>query len=152
MEASRVTDYAIRALLYLSIKRHPVRTIDISESMIIPKAYLSKVLQELGKRGIVRLKAGVGGGVELLVDPEELTVIDVIEAIEGRFALNRCVYAPGECNLSQRCPMHDFWKKATDVFVEQVGSITFAKLVEDYYKKQAENGQSEPSSLVDHAV
>lgn len=152
MEATRVTDYAIRALLYLSIKREPVRTIEISEAMAIPKAYLSKVLQELGRRGIVRLKAGVGGGVELLIDPAELTVMDVIKAIEGRFALNRCVYAPGECKLSQHCPMHDFWVKATDVYIEQIGNITFQRLVEDYYKKQAASSENEQSALANDAI
>lgn len=131
MELSRVTDYAIRAILDLSIKGKPCRTADISKSMIIPKAYLSKVLQELSKRGIVRLKAGVGGGVELVSDPAELTVLDVIKVMEGRFAFNRCVYAPGECVLSQSCPMHKFWKMAQDLFVENVGNVTFARLVEE---------------------
>lgn len=132
MELSRVSDYAIRAVLYLTLKERSCKTIEIAEAMVIPKAYLSKVLQELARRDIVRLKAGVGGGVELIADPADLTVLRIIEAIEGRFAFNRCIYAPGECQLENKCPLHKFWEKAQDLFIENVGMVTFKKLAEDY--------------------
>jgi Rrf2 family protein len=131
MELSRVSDYAIRAVLYLTQEKKPCKTIEIAEAMVIPKAYLSKVLQELARRDIVRLKAGVGGGVELIADPAELTVLRIIEAIEGRFAFNRCVYAPGECQLVNKCPLHKFWERAQDLFIENVGMVTFKRLAED---------------------
>jgi Rrf2 family protein len=132
MELSRVSDYAIRAVLYLTLKQQPCKTIEIAEAMVIPKAYLSKVLQELARRDIVRLKAGVGGGVELIASPDELTVLRIIEAIEGRFAFNRCVYAPGECQLVNKCPLHKFWERAQNLFIENVGMVTFSKLAEEY--------------------
>ena len=128
MELSRVSDYAIRAVLYLTLKQRSCKTMEIAEAMVIPKAYLSKVLQELARRDIVRLKAGVGGGVELVADPKELTVLRIIEAIEGRFAFNRCVYAPGECQLVNKCPLHKFWERAQDLFIENVGMVTFDRL------------------------
>ncbi len=130
MELSRVADYAIRAVLCLTIKKKPCKTAEVAEAMFIPKAYLSKVFQELAKRDIVRLEAGVGGGVELIRDPADLTLLEVIEAIEGRFALNRCVYAPGECQLVKFCPVHSFWAKAQKVLLENVGNVTFSVLAE----------------------
>lgn len=127
MELARVTDYAVRAVMYLSINGGLCRTQDVSEAMRVPKAYLSKVLQELGRRDIVRLKPGVRGGVMLVPDPAELTLLEVVEAMEGRLAFNRCSYAPGECTFSSMCPVHPFWMELENVVAERLGSMTFAE-------------------------
>jgi Rrf2 family protein len=118
--------------------------------MLVPRAYLSKVLQDLGKRGIVRLKPGVGGGVVLVADPEKLTLLDVIQTVEGRMAFNRCVYAPGECALSCSCPVHAFWNQLQKVIEEQVGGKTFAELAKgcstESFKKTRAHSLNERSS------
>lgn len=128
VELSRVSDYAVRAVLYLSLCGEQCRTKDIAEAMLIPRAYLSKVLQELAKRNIVRLKPGVGGGVTLAVNPAELSVLDVIQAVEGRLAFSRCVYAPGECELSGSCPVHMLWCRLQSQCEGLLGGMTFAEL------------------------
>lgn len=131
MELSRVADYAVRAVLYLSVCDDLCRTQDISEAMMVPRAYLSKVLQDLSRRDIVRLKPGVGGGVVLAVDPSDLSLLDVINAVEGRMAFNRCTYAPGECQFTDCCPVHAFWATLQSTIEERVGGVTFADLAAD---------------------
>jgi Rrf2 family protein len=145
MELSRVADYGVRAVMYLSLApRGLCRTQDVSEAMQVPKAYLSKVLQELGKRDIVRLKPGVNGGVCLIPDPANLTLLEVVEAMEGHLAFTRCSYAPGECSFSTACPVHQFWMDLQRLVVERLGSVTFAEFtsgctLEALAKARAEN-------------
>jgi Rrf2 family protein len=127
MELSRVTDYGVRAVMYLSVAKGLSRTQDVSEAMHVPKAYLSKVLQELGRRDIVRLKPGVKGGVCLVPDPANLTLLEVVEAMEGHLAFTRCSYAPGECSFETWCPVHKFWMELQQLVVDHLGSITFAE-------------------------
>jgi Rrf2 family protein len=113
--------------MYLSVAKGLSRTQDVSEAMHVPKAYLSKVLQELGRRDIVRLKPGVKGGVCLVPDPADLTLLEVVEAMEGHLAFTRCSYAPGECAFETRCPVHAFWMDLQKLIVERLSSITFAE-------------------------
>lgn len=127
MELSRVTDYGVRAVMYLSVAKGLSRTQDVSEAMHVPKAYLSKVLQELGRRDIVRLKPGVKGGVCLVPDPANLTLLEVVEAMEGHLAFTRCSYAPGECAFETSCPVHKFWMDLQELVTERLSSITFAE-------------------------
>jgi Rrf2 family protein len=125
VELSRVTDYGVRAVMYLSVAKGLSRTQDVSEAMHVPKAYLSKVLQELGRRDIVRLKPGVKGGVCLVPNPADLTLLEVVEAMEGHLAFTRCSYAPGECAFETHCPVHDFWMDLQKLVTERLSSITF---------------------------
>jgi Rrf2 family protein len=146
MELSRVTDYGVRAVLYLSMAKGLSRTQDVSEAMHVPKAYLSKVLQELGRRDIVRLKPGVKGGVSLVPDPANLTLLEVVEAMEGHLAFTRCSYAPGECAFETLCPVHTFWMDLQKLVSERLSSITFAEFAETCAIEVPRNPRTEVGS------
>jgi Rrf2 family protein len=110
MQITRETDYAIRCVLYLAGKRGSVTMVDeISREKSIPKSFLAKILQKLSKSGIVRSYRGVRGGFELAREPGEVSLLDVIEAVQGPVAMNACALDESVCSLSGSCSVHPVW-------------------------------------------
>ena len=123
MEITRETDYAIRCILYLSRKEESIIMADeISREMSVPKSFLAKILQKLAKAGVVTSFRGVKGGFRLAKKPKQITLLDIIEAIEGPAAMNRCALDASLCNFSGTCTVHPVWVK-------------LRKMVEDYLRK-----------------
>lgn len=110
MQITRQTDYAIRCVLYLAEHPNEVKVVnEIARSKSIPKVFLAKILQKLSKAGIVRSYKGVKGGFELAKRPKDITLLDVIEAIDGPVAMNICAIDKRLCNMSNQCSVHPVW-------------------------------------------
>ena len=110
MQITRETDYAIRCVLYLSGKRGSVTMVDeISRKTAVPKSFLAKILQKLSRAGIVRSHRGVKGGFEISREPREISLLDVIEAVQGPVAMNACALDESVCSLSSSCSVHPVW-------------------------------------------
>ena len=106
MMVSQTAEYALRAIVVLG--NHPgelLGTKQISEASQVPAGYLAKVLQTLAKAGLVTSTPGRNGGFQLLLSPEEISVLDVIQAIEPFQRIHTCpLNLPGHgTNL---CPLH----------------------------------------------
>ena len=111
MDINQATDYGFRAVLYLAGKSRGevVEAQAIARSEVIPMRYLLKIMPSLIKAGIVRSQRGVGGGYILEKEPRNITLLDIIEAIEGPIRLNRCLideaycskHGPPECKVHQ---------------------------------------------------
>ena len=135
MEITRETDYAIRCILYLSRKEESIIMADeISRAMFIPKSFLAKILQKLTKAGVVKSFRGVKGGFRLAKNPKQISLLDIIEAIEGPAAMNRCALDASLCNFSGTCTVHPVWVK-------------LRKMVEDYLRKTDFRALSTSGSL-----
>jgi Rrf2 family protein len=104
---------------------------EIADCGDIPSHFLAKIAQQLSKAGIIEILQGARGGYRLLVPPEKLTLLDVIEAIIGEIFLNDCVLRPESCHASPTCAVNGVWLRARDQLRETLGSVTFAKLIED---------------------
>jgi len=103
---SQTVEYALRAVVYLAYEAPEARTTEqIHQATKVKKAYLSKILQGLAKKGIVQTQRGVGGGVSLAKAPEELTILDVVNAVEP---IERIITCPlGLSSHGARlCPLH----------------------------------------------
>ncbi|WP_353684622.1 Rrf2 family transcriptional regulator [Thermodesulfovibrio sp. 3907-1M] len=130
MQITRETDYAIRTVLYLSGKVGlTAKAEEISREMEIPKSFLMKILKKLENAGILSLKRGVSGGVELQKKPNNITLYDVIVAMEKTVALNRCVVNKKICGLSSRCPVHPVWFRVRDRLIQILKEINFSVLL-----------------------
>ena len=131
MLITRATEYAIRAILYLA--KQPAKEIvlkkDICKSQDITPAFLTKILQPLIKVGIVGSQRGVGGGFYLIKSPEEISLLDIVEAQEGTLLLNQCMAGPGSCERDVFCPVHGAWKEVRKELTGTLASHTFAALV-----------------------
>ena len=110
MQITRETDYAIRCVHFLSTRKDGTLIVDrIAEQMCIPKTFLAKILQKLVKAGIVKSFRGAKGGCQLSRKPEDITLLDVIEAIQGPVAMNACALDSSVCGLSSTCSVHPVW-------------------------------------------
>jgi Rrf2 family iron-sulfur cluster assembly transcriptional regulator len=127
MLITRQADYAMRAVLYLAT--HPLANIsEIASAQDVPRDYLAKILQKLAKADIVATHRGVGGGITLARPPEKINLLDVMEAVEGPLALNRCFLRPGECSRESVCAIHNELLAVHVSLAGQLASIDFARL------------------------
>ncbi len=110
MQITRETDYAIRCMYYLSGKKGGVTMVDeIARETDVPYSFLAKILQKLGKASLVKSRRGVKGGFELTRPPQEISVLQVIEAIQGPVAMNICAIDEVLCDRSGTCAIHPVW-------------------------------------------
>jgi Rrf2 family protein len=110
MQITRETDYAVRCVLRLS--ETPGETVMVDEiagTTSVSRIFLAKILQKLAKAGIVKSFRGVKGGFSLARKPKDITLLDVIEAIEGTVSMNKCVVDRRFCELHKTCTVHPVW-------------------------------------------
>lgn len=129
---SKAAEYSIRGILYLSMQGEKKVSYveEISEAQDVPKQYLAKLFQGLAKKGFLKSTRGQGGGFILISDPQKLSILEIIEAMEGPIFLNDCLIRVGFCERSTLCPVHDLWKDAQESFLEVLRSTTFDVLAE----------------------
>lgn len=130
MQITREGDYGIRSVLYLS--RQPFKKIsfvnEISEDYKIPRSFLAKILQKLVKAKLVRSYRGVKGGFSLAKQARDITMHDVIEAIEGKICLNICLMDKKKCGFSKHCPVHPVWATMQVRFIDMLKKMNFEDL------------------------
>ncbi len=114
MQLSMTGEYAVRTMIHLasSPPGELVQICDISEQWDIPEGFLRKIVAQLSKDGLIRSQRGAGGGIQLSRPADTLTLLDVIEAVEGKLFLNKCLIASGTCHLDQSCAVHHVWCEA----------------------------------------
>jgi Rrf2 family protein len=128
---SNTVEYALRAVVHLAHEAPAARTTaQIAEATRVPKDYLSKILQDLRKAGIVLTQRGVGGGVALAKRPEELTILDVVNAVEPIERLTTC-----PLNLPNHgttlCPLHRRMDAAIATVEDAFRKSTLAEVLAD---------------------
>ena len=110
---SKSSEYALRALVYLAtLDSTRMATVEeISAHEQIPKHFLAKLLQGLARAGVLCSVKGPGGGFALAVHPAQVTLLDVIESVDGPVDFDRCAVGLDECTDSTPCPCHDEWTR-----------------------------------------
>jgi Rrf2 family protein len=131
MQITRQADYAVRAVLHLA-KNNEQRTATstIAEEQKIPPSFLAKIISQLSIAGLLHTSRGARGGVMLAREPKEITLLEVIEAIDGPIQLNECVGDGGTCNFEDACPLRPVWCDAQDELVQRLKGTNFASMVE----------------------
>lgn len=139
---SRAAEYAIRGMLHLSCKSdsETLGIEEVSKAQDVPSAYLAKLFQLLAKKGYVRSFRGAGGGFALAKNPKDITLLEIIETIEGRIFLNDCLIREGYCPRDNVCPVHDVWNEAQKKFLDYLNNCTFEQLAASARKKQKQKG------------
>jgi Rrf2 family protein len=130
MQITRQADYAIRAVRYLAKQGASQRaaTSTVAKEMKIPPSFLAKIISQLSISGLVHTSRGAHGGVMLARPAEEITLLEVVEAIDGPILLNECVGDPGNCEFADECAMHPIWVEAQELLSKRLRETTFAKL------------------------
>jgi|TARA_Y100000310_G_scaffold222927_1_gene224716 Rrf2 family protein len=124
-------EYAVRAMLYLTAQTpgHLSLIADISRSEEVPETILRKIMAQLVKSGLVRSFRGSGGGIRLARAPEAISLLEIIETIEGRIYLNQCLIAPDFCDRISGCTVHPVWREVQDSMVNILGGKSLKDLV-----------------------
>ena len=131
MQITRQADYAIRAVLYLARlgpTQHAATSI-VAREQRIPPSFLAKIISQLSIAGLLHTSRGARGGVTLARAPQEISLLDVVEAIDGPILLNECVGDPGECSLKDGCPLHPIWSEAQGTLVKRLRETKFDTLI-----------------------
>ncbi len=133
MQLTRAADYAIRAMIHLATvpagKR--VSSGELADSAAVSETFLSKVLQKLVTRGLVVSYRGQGGGFQLGMPPTQISLLEIVEAIEGPIALNCCTN-PGEgCNRQSWCSVHYVWAEAQEKVKQVLGAAKLDRMARE---------------------
>jgi Rrf2 family protein len=130
MQVSRKVDYALRAIIYLSLQKDgrsvPVK--EIASRRRIPRKFLEKIIQDLIRAELVKSQRGAHGGYTLARLPDQVTFRDVLEAVEGPISLNVCVTEAHDCSVLASCNMQQIWQEGQRRMLEYFGDTTLADL------------------------
>ncbi|MBI5213884.1 MAG: Rrf2 family transcriptional regulator [Nitrospirae bacterium] len=128
MQITRETDYAIRCVYYLARRPDEVTMVEeIAREMSIPKSFLAKIVQKLVKAKIVKSYRGVKGGFQLSGSPDDISIYDVIEAVEGPVAMNVCAVDKKQCGFSAKCKVHPVWVELRKEVEQRLKSKKFSQ-------------------------
>ncbi len=130
LQLTRGGEYGIRAMTYLAAR--PFGQVaalnEIGREQDVPVSFLAKILQSLVHAGLVTSQRGAHGGFALARPADEISVREVVEAVDGPISLNGCVLWPEDCTRSAGCRMHEVWVEAQERMMEVLGEVRLSQL------------------------
>lgn len=125
MHITLESDYALRIVDCLARNEGRVGAKAIAEEVCVTLRFSLKILRKLVARGIVRSYKGAQGGYEIARPLDEISLNDILETIEGPYALNRCLLAECGCsrNWEDQCPYHALFDKISSQVREQLSEV-----------------------------
>ncbi len=129
LEVTRRSDLAIRALLALTEGRDRTKAADLADKVGTTKGFLTQVMHPLVRHGWVRSDPGPTGGYAADFEPASVSVLQVIEAIEGPVDTGRCVLEDRSCAAAGTCALHRPWSRARGNLIEELGSQSLESLL-----------------------
>ena len=142
MKISTKGRYGLRILMDLALHQteKPRLIRDIAKSQQISEKYISRLVIALRKAGMIRSVRGVNGGFHIAMKPEEITLLDVIEVMEGPLSIVDCVSMPKKCTHSEHCAPREVWCKLNDDIRGLMRGTTLADILASYEKQNAKDG------------
>jgi len=131
LRISKLTDYGIVLLAHFA-EQAPGATRnarEMAEATALPFPVVSKMLKTLAGAALLQSQRGSKGGYSLARRPQEVSVAEIIEALEGRIALMDCTAGPGHCEQESSCPVRDPWQRINRAIQETLERVTLAELV-----------------------
>jgi Rrf2 family protein len=132
MQITRQADYAVRAVLYLAQlgPDEKASTSQIAEEKDIPLSFLAKIIAQLSVAGLLQTMRGARGGVTLARSPQDVSLLEVIEAIDGPILVNECVSDSYDCS-QHGCVMRPIWQETQADLVNRLKATTFDQFVQE---------------------
>lgn len=124
-------DYAIRSMIFIASLPEDAVVLrsEICETQKIPSSFMAKILRSLVRAQLLRSTRGVNGGFSLAKDPSEISLLDILEAIEGPLALTDCTPNAEECEHSGNCPANAVWSRVQASIRDILASASLEDLV-----------------------
>ncbi len=128
---SRLADYAVVTMSHIAL--HPERlhnAPNVAAEVQLPAATVSKIMKALARASLLTSYRGVKGGYELARRPEEITVGQIISAVDGPIALTECIEdAPGDCDFETFCPTRRNWQMINNAVRRALDEVSLADLI-----------------------
>jgi Rrf2 family protein len=144
MQITRAGEYGVMGLVHLA-RRAPGEMVmieEVSQTEKIPKSFLAKIFQHLVRAGLVRSVRGAGGGFVLARKPAEITVLEIIEAIEGKIVFQRCLQTDDpQCEHFGGCALCGLFEQAQDGMKE----VLLRTTLEDLLKRPQQPAGAQPT-------
>ena len=130
MQLTRAADYAVRMMIHLATLPPGSRTnrTTLASAASVPEPFVGKILQTLTRSGLIESQRGMNGGFALAASPELVSILDIVEAVEGPTALNICVKPGATFDRKAWCPAHPVWCEAQDAMTAVLRRATLASL------------------------
>jgi Rrf2 family protein len=130
MELTRKGEYAIRGIVYLATRPDDQVCLlsEIAAAVDVPPTFLAKIFQQFSKIGLVKSYRGTGGGFILGRAADKITLLEVVEAVEGPIIPNRCVVNKGDCPRDATCNVHPVWVDVQSQVRVILGKVTLQEL------------------------
>jgi Rrf2 family protein len=135
---SRSAEYAIRAFVQLATVEEGKYAMvkNIAAQADIPAHFLAKILQQLARKGFLRSSKGPTGGFALRMPAAEISMLQIVDSIDGLADFQRCPAGMAECNDQQPCGMHDSWKTLRGSIMKYLEETTIAALAKSMEQKR----------------
>lgn len=128
---SQTVEYALRAVVHLASNAPTAQTtVQIARTTKVPQAYLSKVLQGLAQAGIVKSQRGIGGGISLVKKPSELTILEVVNAVDPIRRITTCPLELASHGI-RLCPLHRRVDNALAMVEEAFRATTLQEVIDE---------------------
>lgn len=133
LKLTKKADYGLIAVKHLAVsgRSGAASAKEIADCYGIPLPLLAKVLQKLGKSGLLLSLPGTNGGYKLARDPRTISALEVIRAIEGPIILTSCFTSPGQCEQSERCNVREPLRRIHQSILHVLSTISVSDLSED---------------------
>lgn len=130
MHFTRQADYGLRTVLYLARLNsgESVSTAKIADEQRIPSSFLAKIVSQLAIAGLLRTSRGAHGGVSLARPPDNISLLDVVQAIDGPIELVHCIDNPDECGFSEACSIKETMDDAQSALTRSLAATDFKSL------------------------
>lgn len=127
---SHTTGYALQALGCLEAAPGASRQIrEVAEATGVPRPYLAKIFNALGRRGLVTAKRGYHGGVSLARPAEQISLLEIVEAVEGAEWISPCLLNMVGCGPDSGCPTRALWQRIRGEIVAELSKLTLAEMI-----------------------
>lgn len=135
MLLSKASEYAIKACIYVASRKEndpKAGAAEISEKIMAPQPFTSKILKQLAREGIISSTKGPGGGFFMIEKQVNQPIIDIIVAIDGDKLFKGCVLGLSSCSETQPCPIHSQYEPIRTGLRQLMKNNTLGSLAQSY--------------------
>lgn len=130
LRVTKLTDYATVVLTVLAARPDDVLSAsELAERAGLETPTVSKLLKPLAQAGLVEGFRGANGGYRLARPADEISLIEIVEALEGPLGMTECSVHAGTCGIEDQCGVRANWRRINDVVVEALRSVTLAQML-----------------------
>jgi FeS assembly SUF system regulator len=130
LRVTKLTDYASVVLTVLAADAETVLSAtELAERAGLEAPTVAKVLKPLAQAGLVQAFRGVNGGYRLARTPGAITLVDIVEAIEGPLAMTECSTHDGHCEIEHSCGARANWRRINDVVADALRKVSLADML-----------------------